>query len=115
MATWLSDNMLDIFMYYDRPILYSRRWTGGSVALVQLIDDDHECETWLVACMSPERMEQVKAGAVDLYDAFKRAEKGYVLRVVEPYRKARPRTCERIPCEALTDDMLAVPGYGLND
>lgn len=70
----------EVFEYYDKPVLFSCT-VAGLVYLAVLVHENNEAADWLFVCISPDRYRRIRAGNVNLYDAFKDAETGVVLKV----------------------------------
>lgn len=106
--------ILEIYEYYDQPLLFTCRNLSDTIYLVVLEDEEDDFDTWLYASMSPSRYAQVRSGGVDLYSAFKNAEEGFVF-VVKIYRDGNLQTqVDLIPAFQLQDDQLPEIGEALN-
>src|SRR5581483_6966129 len=74
----------EVYEFYDAPRLFVCRNLTDSQYLAVWIDDDDKTDTWLFVSISMRRFQEIRSGGIDLYDAFKCAETGYVFRVVAP-------------------------------
>lgn len=102
----------ETFEYYDRPVLFSCH-ADDQLYLVVLEDETGWGDTWLYVRVSEERYAQIKTGKVDLRDAFKQAEDGFVIRRQDFDNSDTPRLTSWA-CKFLSDDMLPVRGERLN-
>ena len=102
--------IVDVYEFYDRPLLFSCINALGIHYLVVLADVDDETETWLYASVSPARLQDVRSGGVDLHDAFGLTEDQTIFVV----RQGRTDSClkeiNRVACESLIEDWLPSPG-----
>jgi hypothetical protein len=105
--------LVEVYEYYDGPRLFACRSAAGQLYLAVWIDEDEATETWLYAALSPQRLEQIRGGAIDLHDAFRYAENGSVYRVVVPGTPGISQV-DAIECSALAADMLPLPGERLD-
>jgi hypothetical protein len=103
---------IDVFMFYNRPLLYSCFDQAGRLYLALLTDESALGERWLFARLSAERLELVAKGRIDTRAVFAGAEDGFVLEVVEDARGYLV-SVEQIPVSDLTDDLIAVEIKGL--
>jgi hypothetical protein len=107
-----ADNLhiLDVLVYYDRPLLYTcRNGASGQAFLVLFADESETDETWLYAPLSDARMAAILAGDVTLKDAFTKSEGGAVYA-----ERVRATDGARLSLEArdaatLPDDLLPEP------
>lgn len=100
----LQLKVVETFLYYDEPLLFSAVSENDQLYLV-LATTPHEGEdAWLYLPISAERLEDLKNGTIDTHSAFKKAEKP-VLRLVEPDK------VEEVAGSSLTDDELPAPGH----
>ena len=100
---------IDVFMFYNRPLLYSCFDQAGRLYLALLTDESALGERWLFARLSAERLELVAKGRIDTRAVFAGAEDGFVLEVVEDARGYLV-SVEQIPVSDLTDDQLPLVG-----
>ena len=105
---------IEVYEFYDKPILFSCRNASGSIFLAVSIAEGDESETWLYTQLSLNRFQSVRSGGIDLHDAFTQAEDGFVFKVVTPFSKEEGVTVERMPAQETTKDMLPLPGEFLN-
>ena len=66
--------ILEVYEYYDQPVLFACRNAAQHTFLVVLLDETAQATTWLYVALSAERFQQVRTGAIDLHSAFKDAE-----------------------------------------
>lgn len=109
---WLGVEVVEVFDWYDRPILFSGKVDGDTCLFVLNAENDVR-ERWLSVRLSPERYEQVRRGDVDLHDAYKLAEDGRVNVLLVPFAAATQGMGFAFPCDRLTQDMLPMAGMRL--
>lgn len=106
--------IIEVFEYYDQPVLFACQNAAGSLYLAVLEDEDEDFESWLYAPMSPERFAQVRSGGVDLYSAFRNAEDGFVFRVTRHWADPSAPNVDVIPVDQLTEEQLPEAGETLD-
>ena len=62
--------IVEIYEYYDQPVLYSCKNASGHFYLVVAAAEDDQFLTWLCVAVSMERLNLIRSGKIDLYDAF---------------------------------------------
>lgn len=96
--------ILQLYEYYDRPLLFSCYNTKGELFLAVLTDETQTDEAWLYADISEERLNEVKKSN-NWHDAFAKAE-GHAYRVVIPHDQNIPATLAYVkPCDIPEDDL----------
>lgn len=105
-------NIDDVFIFYDRPILFTYHDGLGIRWLVQLEDGDDESETWMLVAVKDARWQKILDGEIDLHDAFAKAETGHVFLQTTFFRDLPKRTV-MLNAATLPDDRLAVRGASL--
>lgn len=108
--------IIEVYEYYDRPILFACQNQLRNIFLVVWADEDDNGETWFYLPMSPLRYQLVRAGNIDLHTAFVESEEGIVYSLYAPF-EMNGRT--RVPVEILnsssiSDDYLPEKGEALN-
>src|SRR3954462_14864702 len=68
--------LLEVYEFYDAPLLVSCHAATGTVYLAVAVSDSLESEEWLYIAMSRDRFAQVRSGRVDLRSAFAGPEDG---------------------------------------
>lgn len=102
----------EVFEYYDRPCLFSCRDRVGQDYLALWVDESDDAEVWLYVAVSPSRLDALKAGDVELRNAFLLSEAGTVL-VVKESRDSQPRSIESITATEIPPEWLPKPGESL--
>lgn len=74
-------DILEIYVYYDRPLLFACRDLLEHIYLATLISEEDDFEEWLYVELSSKRFQEIRAGLIDLYDAFKFPENNFVYKV----------------------------------
>lgn len=72
--------MLDMFFYYDYPLLFSCVNENQEMYVGILVKEDE----WLYAAATEERIQELKDGKITIRAAFVEASSGYVFRVRIP-------------------------------
>ncbi len=100
--------LIEVYEYYDTPCLFSCRNASGHLFIAILFDQTKKLEKWLYAPMSQRRFENIRAGLIDIRDAFLKSEDGFVYEVIINSDNS-PDIVEIIWCENLIDDWLPMP------
>ena len=106
--------IVEIYEYYDQPVLYSCKNAMGHFYLVVAADEDDQYLTWLCAAVSTERLNRIRSGKVDLHDAFAHPESAYAIQVKVPYNENASVQVDFIQSNLIPEDMLPVPGECLD-
>ncbi|WP_422836410.1 DUF6575 domain-containing protein [Aphanizomenon flos-aquae] len=73
------------------------------------IDETPDHKTWLYSPMSKGRLKNIRSGNIDLYDAFRKSEDGFIYQAIIP-ENDNWDVVEIIFCENLSDECLPVSG-----
>ena len=73
--------IIEIYDYYDQPILFACKNAAGHFYFVVAADEDEQHETWLYVEVSLERLNLIRSGTIDLHDAFAYPERDCVFQV----------------------------------
>ena len=106
--------IVETYVYYDQPVLFSCKNAADHLYLVVAADENDQYDTWLYAGVSPERLNHIRSGAIDLHDAFADPEDGFLFQVIAPYSNQNPLQIESIRPDQISEDMLPIPGECLN-
>ncbi len=106
--------IIEIYDYYDQPILFACKNTTGHLHLVVAADEDEQHETWLYVEVSLERLNLIRSGAIDLHDAFANPENHCLFQVRFPYDNPTLPQIESIEANQIPQDMLPTPGERLD-
>ena len=102
--------IVEVYEYYDQPVLYSCQNATGNFYFVVAADEDDQYSTWLCAAVSTERLNRIRSGKIDLHDAFAHAENTYLIQVKVPYDQHASVQVDFIQSNQISEDMLPVPG-----
>ena len=106
--------IIEIYEYYDKPLLFACRNTAGQLFLTVLVDETDREEIWYYVSVSQKRFEQIRSGGMDLHDAFSRAEDNQIYKITVPYDQNSRVELEYIFIDNLTDDNLPLKGEKLD-
>ena len=106
--------IVEVYDYYDQPILFSCKNAAGHLYLVVAADENDQHEIWLYAGVSTERLNLIRSGAIDLHDAFAKPEGGFLLQATVPYEDQIPLRIEPIQPNQVSEDMLPTAGERLD-
>ena len=106
--------IIEIYDYYDQPILFACKNAAGHLYLVVAADEDEQHETWLYAEVSLERLNLIRSGAIDLHDAFANPEDDCLFQVRLPYDDPTSPQIESIKANQVPEDMLPTRGESLD-
>lgn len=107
MSRLIRAQILETFVFYDRPLLYSCKDKDGTLYLALLTDETDDFDTFLYVLMSEERFNELRAGKHGIQDAFAQAESS-VLELTSynryPYRTTvRSLTTDELDFESLPE------------
>ena len=102
-------DIIEIYVYYDRPCLFSCRNLTGHLFLAVWIDETKIEDIWLYVPISEGRFQSIRSGEIDLRDAFLKSEDSFVYKVTIP-QKNRLSMVETIQSDRLNEDWLPVAG-----
>ncbi len=105
--------IVEIYDYYDQPVLFSCKNTVSDFYLVVAADENDQYETWLYAKVSVDRLNLIQSDTIDLHDAFADTEDGSVLQVKFLYDETPPLT-EFVKSNQISEEMLPMSGEYLD-
>lgn len=100
--------IVDVYVYYDEPLLFFAVDEISSNYLVNAIDDDK----WLMVRVSKERLEEIVSNRISLRDVYEKPEIDNIIVVTDVNNNIK---LENLKSSDLTDDMLPDPGIGLTE
>ena len=106
--------IVEIYEYYDQPVLYSCKNASGHFYLVVAAAEDAQFLTWLCVAVSLERLNLIRSGKIDLHDAFTDSENPYAIQVKVPYEEQASVQTDFIQPNQIPEDMLPIPGECLD-
>ena len=106
--------IIEIYDYYDQPILFACKNAAGHLHLVVAADENDQHETWLYVRVSAERLNLIRSGAIDLHDAFADSENGHLLQVRFTYDNPTSPQVECLESNHIPEDMLPTLGECLD-
>jgi len=101
---------LDVFAYYDRPVLFTTIFPNGKTVLVVLSDENSVAETWIAVYVSAKTIIKLRMGAVDFYTVFRNER--WLWKIVRPWEGGEV-TCNPILASQVPDDDLPDKGERL--
>lgn len=96
--------MIEVYVYYDGPRLFSCRNAAGTYFFGLFVDEDAASETFLFAPASPERWASVRAGNLPLAAAFRQPEDNGVFRQVLALDADPSARVDWLPVEDVPED-----------
>ena len=106
--------IVEIYEYYDQPVLYSCKNAAGHLYLVVAADENDKYVTWLCVAVSTKRLNLIRSGKIDLHDAFARSENAYTIKVRVPYDEHVSVQTDWTQSSQVPEDMLPIPGEYLD-
>jgi hypothetical protein len=106
--------IIEVYEYYDQPVLYSCKNASGHFYLVVAATEDAQFLTWLCVAASTERLNLIRSGKIDLHDAFADSENPYAIQVRVPYEEHASVQTDFIQSNQIPEDMLPMPGECLD-
>ena len=101
--------IIEIYVYYDIPCLFSCKNLTGHIFLAVWIDETEVEDIWLYVPVSGQRFQSIRSGEIDLRDAFLKSEDSFVYKVTIP-RENIPSLVETIQRDRLNEDWLPAAG-----
>ena len=106
--------IVEVYEYYDQPVLYSCKNAAGHFYLVVAAAEDAQFLTWLCVAVSIERLNLIRSGKIDLHDAFADSENPYAIQVRVPYKEDATIQTDFIQANQIPEDMLPLSGERLD-
>jgi hypothetical protein len=107
--------LIEVYEYYDRPVLLSCANAAGHIYLALLVDEAERSETWYFVGISQLRYQHIRSGAIDLYSAFRLSEDGFIIEVQIPVDDfLSDAVAHRLRAEDVPDERLPYSGELLN-
>jgi hypothetical protein len=106
--------LVEIYEYYDRPVLFACRNSIDTLYLTVLIEESQNSDTWLFCGLSQTRFQAVRSGGIDLHDAFANPEDGAVIKIQIPTNNSELTEIQIIPTEEIPEKYLPLAGECLN-
>ena len=106
--------IVEVYEYYDQPVLYSCKNAAGHFYLVVAAAEDDQYLTWLCTAVSIERLNRIRIGEIDLHDAFADSENPYTIQVRVPYEEQAKVLTDYVQSNQIPGEMLPLPGECLN-
>lgn len=72
---------IEIFVYHDRPLLFSAQDVLSHKYLAVLTDEEDTFENWIYVAVSQSRLEMIRSGGIDLHDAFGKPENNIIFKI----------------------------------
>ncbi|MDE0013749.1 MAG: hypothetical protein OXU36_21590 [Candidatus Poribacteria bacterium] len=106
--------IVEVYEYYDQPVLYSCKNASGHFYLVVAAAEDDQFLTWLCVAVSIERLNLIRSGKIDLHDAFVNSENPHAIQVRVPYEEETSVQTDFTYSSQIPEDMLPVSGECLD-
>ena len=106
--------IVEVYEYYDQPVLYSCKNAAGHLYLVVAADENDKYVTWLCVAVSTERINLIRSGKIDLHDAFAYPENPYTIQVRVPYEAHVSHQIDWTESNQISEDMLPLSGECLD-
>ena len=106
--------IVEVYEYYDQPVLYSCKNAAGHFYLVVAAAEDDQYLTWLCTAVSTERLNLIRSGGIDLHDAFADSENPYTIQVRVPYEEHASVQTNSIKSDQIPENMLPTSGECLD-
>ena len=109
-------NLLEVYDYHNEPILFSCHDDKQSIYIALYADNLPDHEMWLFVKVSLEKLNFIRAGAINLHDAFAKPEKKHLLKVLIPHwnKKSANFDSEYVTPNEIDSDILLPTDYCLD-
>ena len=98
--------IVEIYDYYNVPILFSCRNSVSHLYIVIFADHLPEYEMWLYTEVSLMRLNLIRSGVVNLHDAFSKPEMGRLLKAMIPHSNSAEFNSEYVTPDQLQNDVF---------
>jgi len=102
--------IIEYYLYYDRPYIFHCRDKVSNNYIVHLVDDDEFCERWFLVPASRLRIEAVRTGRISLRDSVRRSESEWIWEITTPFDgslgEATIKRCETLTESDLPDEVF---------
>lgn len=102
--------IFEIYEFYNMPVLFACKNQADTIYLAVWIDETDEANIWLYVALSPQRFAKLRAGQLDLHDAFAEPEDGVVLKTVVAKADPHKAQVEPVLASALDASWPPLPG-----
>lgn len=109
-----SCEIIETYVFYDEPVLFSCRNESGQLYLGVFSDETQDNETWLYARVSIDRLKQIRTGEIDLYTALTEPEDGLLLMEVIAYSDEAECVMMIVQPNVIPKDILPIQGNRLD-
>lgn len=108
----LFNNIIDVFAFYDRPVLFISE-INNTKYICELINDDHESEEWLMSDIAEHTYYSLKALDIDLYECFRNSKSGksQILRI----EHSKIQSIDELPSIDIPDQSLPLKGIYIRE
>jgi hypothetical protein len=119
MTFWEQSNelgrleILEVYEYFDRPVLLALRSVSDATYLAVLVDTDNNVDRWLCVAVSRLRFEAVRSGGVDLRTGFGTPEDDRAFLFDVPHDDATPLIFSSVRTADIANDWLPAPNVKL--
>jgi len=101
---------IEVYEYYDRPLLFSCKNVLGHVYVALLVDENDESEIWYYVGVSKTRFDHIRTGGIDLRTTFAEPEEGVVIQVEIGRIDNQKISVTRVSMAQVKDEFLPAPG-----
>ncbi|MEM7536367.1 MAG: DUF6575 domain-containing protein [Chloroflexota bacterium] len=102
--------IFEIYEFYNMPVLFAAKNQADHIYLAVWIDETEQEDTWLYVSVSPQRFAKVRAGQVDLHDAFAKTEDGIAFKVTIPKVQSRDAQVDSLLIGVMDTSWPPLPG-----
>lgn len=100
-------SLIEVYVYYDRPRLFSCRSAEGQFFLVLWIDETSESDRWLYAPVAKAVLNNIQSPDFDFRSPFQNTADGCVFDV-EVFNDGRSTNLNKLSCSDLSDELLPI-------
>lgn len=102
--------IFEIYEFYNLPVLFACKNQADTIYLAVWLDESDEDNLWLYVSVSPQRFAKIRAGHIDLHDAFATPEDGIGLKVTVPKTAHCQASVEPVLVSAMDRNWAPLPG-----
>lgn len=99
-------NIIEVYAYYDTPLLYAAKNVNGRIYLCLNVRDDDYGQEWIYSYMSEDMFQSVHNGHTSFYSAIRGVDEG---RVIYRCMNKKEQSFEYRSIRDIPDSMLPYP------
>lgn len=100
---------IDVFVYYDQPLLFSCRDKKGQMYMAVACDETEKDEKWLYVPITPETNKLAKEEKISFHDIFTKPEQDLIYLLIVPYDDSVEISIEEKKVSEIPEEYFPLP------